>query len=141
MAMLNPQAVSDKWARNLGAAGEAIKAGVQAVSVAPTDKAAAAADRYAAGVARAVTDGKYQAGLRRVSLEDWKQATLRKGLNRIAAGATEGKSKMTAFLSDFIPHLEAGQRMLDSMPRGDLQTNIQRAVSMMQHNAQFKRRG
>jgi hypothetical protein len=138
--MLNASAIADKWARNLGSAGESIKAGVQAVTQAPTEKAAMAADRYASGVARAVTDGKYQAGLRRVSLEDWKNATLRKGLNRIAAGAAESKGKMQAFLGDFLPHLEAGQRMLETMPRGDLQTNIQRAVAIMNHNANFKRR-
>lgn len=135
------QYISDKWARNLGAAGEAIKNGVQAVTVAPTEKAASRADAYAAGVARAVADGKYQAGLRRVSLEDWKRAVLQKGLNRVAAGAVEGKGKMADFLTDFLPHVEAGQRMLESMPRGDLQSNIARAVAMMQHNSQFKRRG
>ena len=57
------------------------------------------------------------------------------------SGAVEGKGKMADFLTDFLPHVEAGQRMLESMPRGDLQSNIARAVAMMQHNSQFKRRG
>lgn len=139
MAM-NAQLAADKWARNLSAAGEAIKAGVQAVTVAPTEKAAQRADAYAAGVARSVADGKYQAGLRKVTLADWQNKVLRVGLPRLAAGAAENKSKVQSFLTEFLPYVEAGQRMLESMPRGDLQTNIQRAVAMMNHNAQFRRR-
>lgn len=136
----NPNLAAEKWSRNLAASGEAIKNGVNAVTVSPTEKAAQRADAYAAGVAKSVADGKFQAGLRRVTLDDWKQKVLRVGLARIASGAAEAKPKMQRFLADFAPHVEAGQRMLESMPRGDLQTNIQRAIAMMQHNAQFKRR-
>lgn len=135
------QHVADKWARNLGASTEAIKAGIAAVNVAPTEKAAAAADRYAQGVANSVASGDYQKGLRRVSLEDWRRAITNKGIPRIAAGAAEAKPKMAAFLTEFLPHVEAGQRALESMPKGDLETNLQRAVAMMRHNASFRRSG
>ena len=137
----NAQQVADKWARNLAGSTESIKSGIAAVSVAPTEKAALAADRYASGVAASVASGDYQKGLRRVSLEDWRRAIINKGIPRIAAGAAESKPKMAAFLQEFLPHVEAGQRALESMPKGDLETNLQRAVSMMRHNASFRRSG
>ena len=139
MAAKNPGDVARKWSRNLGGSMEAVKAGVNAVTVSPAEKALAQIDAYLQGVTRAVADGKVQAGLRRVTLEDCKQAMLNKGVTRIASGASAAIPKMERFLSEFLPHVEAGQRKLEGMPRGDLAQNIQRAVMMMEHNAQFRR--
>lgn len=138
--MLTPQQLSQKWARNLGASTEAIKQGVQAVTTSPTAKAANRADAFLMGVQKSVADGKWQAGLRRVTLEDWKNSMLNKGVNRIASGATAAQGKMENFLADFLPHVQSGMAALQSMPRGDLAQNIQRAVFMMEHNSKFKRR-
>jgi len=140
MAKMSPSQIAEKWSRNLGASTASIQAGVDAVTVSPTEKAARAVDNYVSGVQRAVADGKYVAGLRRVSLSDWQQAMKGKGIARIASGAAAARPKMEAFLVEFLPHVEAGQRALESMPRGDLQTNIARAVRMMEHNATFRRR-
>lgn len=139
--MLNPVQASDKWSRNLAASTRAIEEGTNAVTVSPMEKAARQADQYVQGVQAAVASGKWQLGLRRRSLQDWKDAVIKKGIPRIALGASQAKPKMEAFLSEFFPHLEQGVRQLESMPRGDLQTNIARMVQMVQHNAGFKRRG
>lgn len=134
------QAVAQKWSRNLGSASQAIQEGIAGVTVAPTQKAAERVNAYIAGVQRAVADGKFQSALRRVSLEDWKQAMLTKGVPRIASGANAATNKMADFMSEFLPHIEAGQRALESMPRGDIQQNIARAVAMIEHNSRFRRR-
>jgi hypothetical protein len=136
----SPQAVADKWSRNLGGATKSIQDGVAEVTVAPTQRAAERVNAYLAGTQRAVSDGRFQAGLRRVSLEDWKQAMLIKGVPRVAAGANAAKDKMAGFMAEWLPHMDAGVRALESMPRGDLQSNIARAVAMMEHNARFRRR-
>lgn len=136
----NPQTVAEKWARNLGGSTTSIREGVQAVTESPMAKAAARVDAYVAGIQRAVAEGKYQDGLRRVSLDEWKTALLEKGLPRISTGAQAAVGKFADFMGDFLPHVEAGQRALESQPRGDLNQNIQRAVFMMQHNARFRRR-
>jgi hypothetical protein len=141
MPMPNPQQAAEKWSRNLGSASQTIQEGVQAVSVSPTQKAAERVNAYVQGVQRAVADGKFQAGLRRVSLEDWKRSMIQKGVPRIASGASAAIPKFADFMSEFLPHVEAGLRQLESMPRGDLPTNIQRAVAMMEHNSRFRRRG
>lgn len=136
----NPTSVASKWAANLGNATQSIREGIENVTESPMAKAANRTDAYLAGIQKAVADGKFQDGLRRVSLEDWKRALMEKGLPRIATGARASEGKFADFMADFLPHVEAGQRALESMPRGDLSQNIQRAVAMMQHNARFRRR-
>lgn len=133
----NPTQIAEKWARNLGTSTDSIRQGVQAVQISPTEKAARQSDAYLQGVQAAVSSGKYAAGLRKVTLQDWQNAMINKGINRIASGAAASKGKVQDFLTKFLPHVEAGQRMLESMPRGGLDQNIARAVAMMQHNARF----
>ena len=137
----SPQQIAQKWARDLAASTETIRQGVEAVTESPTAKAAARADAYLRGVQQSVADGKWQAGLNRVSLAQWKDDMLTKALPRIASGASAAEPKFAAFMSEFMPYIEQGLRQLDSMPRGDLNQNIQRMVSMVQHNARFQRRG
>jgi len=134
--MLSPQQAAQKWARNLAASGESIREGVNDVTQSPTAKAADRAEAYVAGVQRNVD--KWQRGLKRISLEDWKEAMLTKALPRIASGASSGEPKMLSFLDKFLPYVAAGKKDLERIPRGDLQTNIARAVQMMEHNSKFK---
>lgn len=135
----NPSTAADRWATNLGGAGEKIREGVNNVSEAPTAKAAKAVDRYLAGVQKAVSDGSYVAGLNRVSLQDWKDAMLNKGITRVTSGATVAKPKMREFLAEVQPHIEQGQRMLESMPKGTLDQSKARAIAWIDHMAKFKK--
>jgi hypothetical protein len=137
--MRSPADIARKWQRNLSGSVESIRSGVAAVDQSPTEKAAARSDQYLIGVQNAVDSGKYQAGLRSVSLEQWKQAMLDKGVPRIASGAAAGEPKMQAFLQEFLPYVEQGQRMLDNMPRGSLAENIARSTAMIEHLANFHR--
>jgi len=141
MAMKNPQEVARKWSRNLSGAGESIKAGVQAVTRSPTDAAAARQDAYVAGVERAAASGKWRRGLQRVTLQDWQGAMLGKGIQRIATGAQAAIPKMESFMGEWLPYMAGLQTKLQSMPRGDLNTNIARMVAAVEYNAQFQRSG
>jgi hypothetical protein len=136
--MKNPQAVADKWAAKLGASGQAIKDGIDAVTTSPTLKAAQQVDRYVMGVQEAASSGKWQRGLQKVSLQDWKDAMTNKGLTRITSGATAAKPKMAAFMQKLLPYQDNVVKQLDSMPRGGLQENIARAVFVMQKMSEFK---
>lgn len=132
------QEVARKWQRNLAQATESMRAGVQAVTVSPTAKAAQRIDAMVAGIQRAAADGRIKAGLERVSLSDWQASMLDKGIARVATGAAQAEPKFANFMSQFLPWLEAGQQKLEAMPRGDLEQNIARAEAMMRHNAQFR---
>lgn len=138
MPMKNPQQVAQKWSQNTARSTDAIRAGVQAVTVNPAEKAAARQDAYVAGVQRAVADGKYRRGLAKVTLQSWQDAMLTKGLGRVSSGAAAAQPKMASFMEKFLPYLEQGKQRLASMPRGDLQQNISRMIAMVEHNAAFK---
>ncbi len=139
MAMPTPQQAANNWARGMANSTEKIRTGIQAVTESPTAKAAARADAYAQGVQRAVAERRYQDGLEAVTLEDWKRASLEKGVNRIAGGAEASKPKFANFMTEFLPHVQAGVAQLPE--RGTTEQNIDRAVQMMRHNAKFRRSG
>lgn len=139
MAMTqSSSAIASKWAKNLAAATSSITAGVNSVTSSPTHKAAARAQAYADGVQRAVSSGKYAKKLMAVSLSDWQQAMIQKGVPRIAQGANAAVPKFDSFMSKFAPHLAALQSKLAAVPRGDINQNIERARIAILHNAEFK---
>ena len=136
----SPQAVAQKWARNLGQSVESIRAGINAVTVSPTAEAVKAIDRYAAGTQRAVADGTLKRGLERVSLEEWREAAISKGLARIAAGAAQAEPKFESFMAEFLPVVENARKQLNNTrPRGDLEQNIARSSEMARMLSKFKR--
>lgn len=137
--MKNATDVANKWANNLAASTTSIQAGVQSVTTAPTALAAQAQNAYLAGVQRAVSSGKWANALQKVSLADWQQAMIQKGIPRIASGAAAAKPKFASFMQQFLPYLQQGVANLSTMPRGTLDQNIQRAVAMMQWNANFQK--
>ncbi len=140
MAKKTPQEVASKWARNLSGATDSIRAGIEAVTESPTAKAARAVDRQVAGVQAAAASGKTQRALMAVTLDEWKNAALNKGLPRIASGATAAEPKMELFMSEFLPFVESQVQTLDSkMPRGDFEQNINRMVAMARALKKFKR--
>lgn len=135
----NAQQATAKWVQNIGQATERITAGVQAVSVSPGQKAAAAHAKWLARVQAAADKWRSRVGA--VSLQDWQQSMISVGIPRIAQGAQAKQGKMEAFMNEFLPYLSQGVQRIDSMPSVTLEDGINRAVAMIRHNAQFKRSG
>lgn len=138
MALPTAQQFADQWSKGMSGATEKMKAGINSVTEAPTMKAARRIDAMVAGVQRAAASGKTQAALEAVTVEDWRKQMLDKGVPRVASGAVAAKPKVAAFADQFIPWLQAGQRKLESMPRGDLETNLNRMMENARHNSQFR---
>lgn len=137
--MRDPQTVAQKWARNLGMATDTIKAGIQAVTQSPTERAAQRQDAYIAGVQRAVASGKWQQGLRRVNLQDWQSAAINKGLPRIGPGAQQALPKFTTFMQQWLPYLDGLHARLQNLPRGDIEQNRARMNAAMDYLHAFRR--
>lgn len=134
-AMPNPTAAAQKWSQNLGAATTAYTAGVQAVTSPPGAAAAAAADRYVAGVQAGVP--KFVANSQAVSLQAWQQAAVNKGAQRLASGATAAEPKMAAVFNSLFPFI--GQ-VVGSLPaRGNLDQNIARSAAFQRAMANYKK--
>ena len=136
MTTMSPQQIADRWQTGLSGATEKIKAGVMAVQVSPTSKAADAVDRQVAGVQAAAASGKTRAALMAVPLQSWQQSFVTKGLPRISAGATQAKPKFAAFMTQFLPALAGAVQSLP--PRGDLEQNIARQNQLTRALANFK---
>lgn len=139
MAKLTPQEFQDKHARRLKGAVDDMRQGVERVTESPTAKAAAKSDKMKANLVASIDSGKWQAGLRRVSLEDWKSKMINKGVNRVAAGIDEAADKVTAFAADLLPHIDRGKEAISKMPDVTLEDSISRMTTFTRHMAKFKR--
>lgn len=139
MAKLTATEFQEKHARRLKAAVEDVRKGIDRVTEAPTAKAAAKQDKMLANLTRAVTDGKWAAGLKRVSLEEWKRKARDIGVNRIAAGIDGAKEKVVAFAEELLPHIDRGQEKIKTMPDVTLDDNINRMTTFVRHMSSFKR--
>lgn len=112
----NSAMIAEKWARGMQGATQSMKDGIAGVTEAPGVKAAAAADKYAAGVAEAVSSGRYAANSRAVSLADWQQAMLNKGIPRVASGVTAAKPAVQRYLDIALPIAEQSKQQCAGMP-------------------------
>lgn len=140
MAKLTPEQFQEKHARNLKASTTDITRGVEAVTVAPTLKAAEATDKMRAGILASIDSGKWARRLKSVSLEEWKSKMLTKGVPRISAGIDEAKDKVIEFASELLPHIDSVQAKIKNMPNVTLDDNINRMVAFTRGMADFKRK-
>jgi len=139
MAKLTPQEFQEKHARRLTASVEEVRRGVDKVTVNPCELAAKKKDKMLANLTIAVNDGRWERGLKRVTLEDWKSKTRDVGAGRIAAGIQAAAAKVVAFAEELLPHIDAGQVLLKTMPDITLEDNIARMDTFVRHMAKMKR--
>lgn len=127
------QQVAQKWSQNLGAATNQMQAGVRGVTTSPTALAAANSQGYVAGVQRSVNEGKWQRKLQAVSLSQWQNAYVTKGIPRVQQAATQDQPKVQAAFGPLLDYVYNARDQINStMPRGTLSQNIARATAMMQ---------
>lgn len=86
-----------------------------------------------------VQSGKWAAGLKRVSLEEWKRKARDIGVNRIAAGIDGAKEKVIAFAEELLPHIDRQKAKIDAMPDVTLDDNINRMTTFIRGMSEFKR--
>lgn len=125
MARAIPSAAeaAQRWQSGFGAAGQRWADGVEAVTVAPGQLAAAALPRYVAGVQQNAQ--KWATRTAGVTLAQWKQMAVSKGQSRLASGAQAG---MTKYQSRIAAVLEAEKSIIAGLPpRGTVEQNIQRS--------------
>lgn len=139
MARLTSAEFQEKHARRLKAATEDMRKGIDKVTESPTDKAAANQDKMLTRLTAAVSSGKWAAGLKRVSLDDWKKKARDVGVNRVAAGIDAAKDKVTAFADELLPHIDRQKQKIASMPSMTLDDNINRMNTFIRGMADFKR--
>lgn len=130
----DPAAVAAKWVRGMQGAGQAITDGVNAVTTAPGASAARQVNAYTAGVQQNAQ--KWATRVASVSLQEWRDAMINKGANRVGTGASAAEGKMANAMAQLLPAIDSIKASLP--PRGDLQQNIARSVAFQQKMAQVQ---
>lgn len=131
----NPQAGTDKWATAMANATTAYTQGVQSVTVAPNQKAAAASAKWLARTQAALP--KFEQNNLKVSLQSWQTATVDKGAPRLASGANGAKPKVAAFNTAFYQFLKSGQASINAMPTNTPEEAIAKSAAQIRYNMTF----
>ncbi len=139
MAKLTSSEFAEKWSRRLSAAATDIQRGINRVDTSPTEAAASKKDKMLANVTAAVQSGKWEAGLRRVTLGDWKKAAIEKGIPRISQGVSGASAKVADFASQLLPYQDSLKSQIASMPDLTIEDNINRMNTFIRGMAKFKR--
>lgn len=131
----NAAAIAQKWATAMGGATQAYTTGVQAVTVPPGQKAAAAQATYVARVQEKAPI--WAANVAAVSLQTWQQDTVNKGAPRLASGAQAAQTKFQTFMTALLQYESAGLGSLGA--RGTLAQNQARMITWSNYMANFKK--
>lgn len=140
MARISANEFAEKWQRRMKNAVEDMRQGIQRVNEAPTAKAAAKADKMLAKITEAVQSGVWSERLRKVGLEDWRQAILSKGLQRVASGVDGATDKVQDFAQQLLQHIDAGLNQIRQMPDMTIEDSVNRAAAWIRHMSKFKKK-
>lgn len=135
MPKVTPDEAAQAWAQRLAGSTDRIQRGVQSVTTAPGQAAARQKAVWAQNTQAA--QDKWARNSAAVPLSDWQQATIEKGVQRIAAGATAAQPKMAAFMGKLLPHIDSVRGSLPA--RGNLDQNIARMTAFTRGMAKFQK--
>uniref|UniRef100_A0A6M3XL12 Uncharacterized protein n=2 Tax=viral metagenome TaxID=1070528 RepID=A0A6M3XL12_9ZZZZ len=141
MARVTPDEFVEKHSRRLKGAVDDMRRGIERVSESPTAKAANKKDKMRSNINASIDSGKWERGLRRVPLEEWKGKMINKGLGRVATGIDEAAPKVRSFAADLLPYEDTLKAHVDKMPDTTLEDSINRATTWMRGMAKFSRKG
>lgn len=139
MARLSAEEAAEKWAQRTAGAVQDYQRGVQRVQVAPGALAARQRDAYVFKVQQ--NADKFARNSQRVTLQEWQQASVEKGGQRLAGGVQAARPKVAQFMGEVMPHIDRGRQQLASMPKMSEVDSEQRALFWMRHMRGFRRGG
>ncbi len=137
---LTAQEIAEKHARNLKNSVQDIRRGVERLTENPMEKAAGQEDKMRQNLLKSIDSGKWKAGLMRVSLEEWKEAVLTKGIDRIAVGIDAALPAQVEFYGQLIEHQNRLSAKINNMPDLTLEDSIARMTAQVRGMADFVRR-
>ena len=138
MAKVTPEQYAEKQARNLQNSLPDIRQGIERVSSAPGQKAAAAQQRMKDNLNKSIDDGRWAKKVAGVSLEEWKSAALNKGVDRIASGIDNAHDKQVQMAGRLLAAVDQSASKVRSMPKGTLSDSIARMTAFVTDMSKFK---
>lgn len=140
MARLTPQEAREKYTRRMKGATEDIKRGVERVREAPGAKAAAKQEKMRQGILDAIDSGKWKQRVSAVTVDEWRNHMLNKGLNRISAGVDAAADKLDTFYGQLFEHQDRVGATVDKMDDLTFEARLERMVAYSRGMREFKRR-
>lgn len=140
MAKMTAAQFAEKQARRLQGATEDIRLGVNSVSQSPTAKAAARSDKWLQRISADDTKRRFEDGLKRVSLDEWKDKMINKGIPRIAAGINAARGKVEAFAEQLLSYEDGLKSKVDQMPDLTLEDSINRMTAWTRGMSNFRKK-
>lgn len=131
---------ADKLKRGISTHGQDYQSGVNKVTENPAQKAIAAKDVWEAGIRDAIANNRYEKGLSKVTLADWKNSVNNGGVMRYTASADKAAANYAKFAAEFYPFLQNVQNEVNALPRRNFQESLQRMIVNATRIHEYKNR-
>lgn len=130
--------ISNKWNKNMKNSISDIQAGIDRVTENPMDKAVEKQDKMKQNLVAAIDNGRWAAGMKNVTLNDWKSKTKAKVGERMGSGVDAAMTKRQKFDQWNVNNLNNILPEINAMPDMTLQDSINRMTTFVQRMAANK---
>jgi hypothetical protein len=126
---VNAAEFAEKWGRRMKNSRTDIERGVDRVTQAPGQRAAAAENKMRIGIMEALDSGKWKARVAAVPLEEWKDKTKNKGLARLDSGVDGAMRKVEDIAGPLLNAISSVKDEVDRMPDETFDQRIARMTA------------
>lgn len=137
--VLTPAQVAEKHARRTKASLEDLRAGVESVTQAPGQKAAAKQNKLVQNWNEAITSGRWAKNTAAVTLDEWKSKMIDKGLSRVGPGLDAAQAKVEAFYAELLPFQQSLSSKVSAMPDLTIEDSVARSSEWIRGMAKFRK--
>ena len=138
MAKVTPRQFAEKLVNRARQSTAEMERGVDRVTVAPGEKAAAQADKMLENIIESIRSGRWASAVGAVSLQDWKTSMKEKGIPRVSQGLQAAQPKIERFAAKLLPVLDQIQAEVEQMPDRTLEDRIARSAHVMRRLNEMK---
>lgn len=131
--------VAAKWQSRIAAASTEMQAGVDRVSQAPGQAAAAKKQKWINRLMEQGTQDKWARKVAAVSLGDWQAAMKNYGIQRAVQGAQAKQAKYEAALGPLLSYIDQGRQQIRNMPDLTLEDRLQRSRAMQMWMSNYRK--
>lgn len=126
-----------KWGTRLNSAQADMKTGAQRVTTAPGQLAAQAQNLMLQRITEAINSGLWAKNVSAVTLAQWQDAFINKGIGRVGAGVTAAQNTKTQVITNLLNAVDSAANQARSLPKGTIENSVARAAAFMtaMHNA------
>lgn len=130
---------TEKQIRRAQNASTDYKDGVLSVTESPMAKAKKKKEKFKTNLNAAIDNGKWEAGLDSVSVEEWRELTAGKGAERYGSGVAAAEPKTRAFHEELAAFMVGHKAKIDAMPDATAEQRLAKMTENARGMAKFQR--